>query len=85
MKIIQGGYIFPNYQKKKPQLIIDDEQLIFNKPSIYSKPSAVLKKGKLCKIKKCNKNWCKVNVENYKGWVKKRKFVGFVVNLFFIF
>ena len=62
--------------KRKAALIIDDEQLIFNKPSIYSKPSAVLKKGRLCKIKKCNKNWCKVNVENYKGWVKKESLWG---------
>ncbi len=57
--------------KKKAALIVDEDQLIFSKPSIYSKPSAVLKKGKLCRIKKCNENWCKVNVENYKGWVKK--------------
>jgi SH3-like domain-containing protein len=62
--------------KRKAALIIDDEQLIFNKPSIYSKPSVVLKKGRLCKIKKCNKNWCKVNVENYKGWVKKESLWG---------
>tara|TARA_Y100000768_G_scaffold197557_1_gene148452 strand:+ start:473 stop:916 length:444 start_codon:yes stop_codon:yes gene_type:complete len=57
--------------KKKAALIVDEDQLIFSKPSIYSKPSAVLKKGRLCRIKKCNENWCKVNVENYKGWVKK--------------
>merc|ERR1711991_637818 len=62
--------------KRKAALIIDDEQLIFNKPSIYSKPSAVLKEGRLVKIKKCNKNWCKVNVENYKGWVKKESLWG---------
>ena len=36
--------------KKKAALIIDDDQLIFSKPSIYSKPSAILKKGRLCKF-----------------------------------
>ncbi len=45
--------------------------LVFNSPSIYSKPSVVLKKGRLCKIKKCKKNWCKIKVENFEGWVKK--------------
>ena len=57
--------------KKKAALIIDDDQLIFSKPSIYSKPSAILKKGRLCKIHKCKDEWCKISVEKYKGWVKK--------------
>ena len=57
--------------KKKAAITIDDDQLIFNKPSIYSKPSAVLKKGRLCKVHKCKDEWCKISVEKYKGWVKK--------------
>ena len=57
--------------KKKAAIVIDDEQLIFNKPSIYSKPSVILKKGRLCKIFKCTDSWCKVKVSNYKGWIKK--------------
>ena len=62
--------------KKKAALIIDDDQLIFSKPSIYSKPSAILKKGRLCKIHKCKDEWCKVSVEKYKGWVKKNSLWG---------
>ena len=57
--------------KKKAALIIDDDQLIFSKPSIYSKPSAILKKGRLCRIHKCKDEWCKISVDKYKGWVKK--------------
>ena len=57
--------------KKKAAITIEDDQLLFDRPSIYSTPSAVLKKGKLCKIKKCKDNWCKVQVENFKGWIKK--------------
>ena len=45
--------------------------LIFNKPSIYSKPFAIIKKGRLCKIHKCKNDWCKISVEKYKGCVKK--------------
>ena len=37
--------------KKKAAITVDDNKLIFNKPSIYSKPNAILKKGRLCKIK----------------------------------
>ena len=57
--------------KKKAAITIENDQLIFNKPSIYSKPFAVIKKGRLCKIHKCKDKWCKVSVEKYKGWVKK--------------
>ena len=57
--------------KKKAAITIDDDQLIFSKPSIYSKPLAILKEGRLCKIHKCKDEWCKVSVEKYKGWVKK--------------
>ena len=57
--------------KKKAAITIDDDQLIFKKPSIYSKPLAILKEGRLCKIHRCKDEWCKVSVEKYKGWVKK--------------
>ena len=57
--------------KKKAAITIEDDQLVFDRPSIYSTPFVILKKGKLCKIKKCKDNWCKVQVENFKGWVKK--------------
>ena len=39
--------------KKKAALTIDDDVLVFNKPTIYSTPKVILKKGRLCKIKKC--------------------------------
>ncbi len=57
--------------KKKAAITIKDNLLIFNKPSVYSKPSAILKKGRLCKIRKCKKGWCKIRVGNFRGWVKK--------------
>ena len=62
--------------KKKAAITIEDDQLIFNKPSIYSKPFAILKKGRLCKIHKCKDNWCRISVGNYKGWVKKESLWG---------
>ena len=57
--------------KKKAAITIMEDQLIFKRPSFYSKPSAILKKGKLCRIHKCRDEWCKISVGKYKGWVKK--------------
>ena len=62
--------------KKKAAINIHDEQLIFNKPSIYSKPTAVIKKGRLCKIQKCREQWCKIKVDKFTGWVKKESLWG---------
>ena len=57
--------------KKKAAIVIDDDLIMFNNPTIYSKPIVILKKGKLSKIIKCKVEWCKAEVDNYKGWVKK--------------
>ncbi len=62
--------------KKKAAIVIDNDQIIFKKPSVYSKPSAILKKGRLCKINKCKDEWCKISVEKFKGWVKKESLWG---------
>ncbi len=57
--------------KKKAAITIDDDILVFSKPSIYSTPRVILKKGRLCIVKKCKDKWCKINVEKFKGWIKK--------------
>ncbi len=57
--------------KKKAAIVIEKELILFNKPTIFSKPIAILKKGRLTKIIKCKGEWCKAKAENYKGWLKK--------------
>ena len=64
--------------KKKAAITIDDDQLIFNRPSIFSRPLVVVEKGRLCKVQKCEKEWCKVKVANYKGWIKKKSLWGWL-------
>ncbi len=62
--------------KKKAAIIIDDDLILFNKSTIYSNPVAILKKGRLVRIKNCKENWCKVNTDEFKGWVKKESLWG---------
>ena len=57
--------------KKKAAIVINDELIVFNNPTIYSKPKVILNKGRFCLIVKCKNEWCKVKVDKYKGWVKK--------------
>ena len=62
--------------KKKSAINIDDNLILFKKPTIYSKPLAKLQKGKLCKVVKCKNEWCKIKIEKYVGWVKKESLWG---------
>ena len=63
--------------KKKAAIVIDDELIVFNKPSVYSTPTVILKKGRLSNIIKCTEDWCKIKIDEYKGWVKKISLWGF--------
>ena len=62
--------------KKKAAIVIDDEAYIFSSNTIYSKPLAISKRGKLLLIKKCKKNWCKITNKKLKGWIKKESLWG---------
>ena len=57
--------------KKKAAIVIDEKLIMFKNPTIYSKPIAILKRGRLTKIIKCKKIWCKAKSGKYKGWLKK--------------
>ena len=62
--------------KKKAAIVIDDDLILFNSSTMYSNPVAILKKGRLVRIKKCEVNWCKINTDKFKGWVKKESLWG---------
>ena len=57
--------------KKKATIVIDEELIMFSASTIYSNPVALIKKGRLLKIKKCKIEWCKVYSGEFNGWVKK--------------
>ena len=56
--------------KKKATIVIDEELIMFSASTIYSNPVALIKKGRLLKIKKCKIEWCKVYSGEFNGWVK---------------
>ena len=62
--------------RKKAALVLDGEVIMFENSTIFSKPLAVLKKGRLCLISKCKDDWCKIKVERFSGWVKKKSLWG---------
>ncbi len=62
--------------KKKAAIVIDGEAYIFSSNTIFSKPLAISKNGKLLLVKKCKKDWCKISSKNIKGWIKKESLWG---------
>ena len=49
---------------------------MFERATIYSNPVAILKKGRLVKINKCKKGWCKGKSSEFKGWIKNESLWG---------
>ena len=62
--------------KKKAAIVIDNKAYIFSSNTVYSKPLAISKNGKLLLVKKCKKDWCKISSKNIKGWIKKESLWG---------
>ena len=57
--------------KKKSEINIKNNSILFKKPTIYSKPIAKLESGRLILIKKCNQKWCKISSGKFIGWINK--------------
>ena len=66
-----GSIHISQLSKKKAAIVNNEELLVFKNPTVYSKPLAILEKGRLCIIKKCKEDWCKVEIDKFSGWVKK--------------
>ena len=57
--------------KKKSGINKKDNSIMYEKPTIYSKPLAKLERGRLVLIIKCKKKWCKTKTGNFTGWIIK--------------
>ena len=62
--------------KKKAAITTKDKIIIFKNSTVFSAPLAIVEKGRLCLIKKCKNEWCKIKTGKYSGWVKKESLWG---------
>ena len=62
--------------KKKSAINIKNNSVLFQKPTIYSKPIAKLEAGRLVLIKKCKVKWCKITSGGFEGWITKSSLWG---------
>ena len=71
-----SGWIHISQLQKSKSLVALNDTNIFKKASKFSKPLAKIKSGRLLLVKKCEKDWCKIQTEEYSGWVENRDLWG---------
>ena len=71
-----SGWIHWSQLKKINSIIPLEDKILFKKPSNFSKPLAIIKKGRILILQKCDRSWCKVKSENFKGWIKNKNIWG---------
>ena len=64
------GWIHVSQLKKSNSLVVTKKKIMFKRSSFFSKPVVWVDIGRLLIIKKCKKNWCKVQTKKYKGWIE---------------
>ena len=62
--------------KKKAAITLEDNIIVFNNSTLYSKPLVILARGRLCRVIKCKEQWCKIKVDKFVGWIKKESLWG---------
>ena len=75
-----SGWIHVSQLKKTNSVITLKDKIMFKKSTIFSKPIAKIKKGRLLVVKKCKIGWCKIETENFVGWVDTKNLWGTVIN-----
>ena len=73
-----SGWIHISQLKKINSVISTNDKILFKKPSSFAKPIAQIKKGRLLILQKCEKNWCKIKSNNFKGWIKNDNIWGLI-------
>ena len=73
-----SGWVHISQLKKINSVITLEDKLLFRKSSIFSRPIARIKKGRLLVVQKCENEWCRVETEDFKGWVDKVNLWGLI-------
>ena len=71
-----SGWIHSSQLKPINSIITLSDKILFKKPTIFSKPIAKIKKGRVLIVQNCQTNWCKIKTDNIKGWIERKNLWG---------
>ena len=57
-------------------LVETDMAQLHQRPDVASIPTALLERGVIARIRECQQDWCRLEVENARGWIEKRHLWG---------
>ena len=72
-----GGWIHISQLKKNNAVIATKDKILFKNPTSFAKPIALIKKGRLLILEKCEPKWCQITSREFQGWVKTDNIWGF--------
>ncbi len=71
-----SGWIHWSQLKPLNSIIPLNDKILFDKPTIFSKPIAKIKRGRMLVVQNCVGDWCKIKTNEYKGWIEKNNVWG---------
>ena len=71
-----SGWIHSSQLKQINSIITLSDKILFKRPTIFSKPIAKIKKGRVLIIQNCQTNWCEIKTNNIKGWIQRKNLWG---------
>ena len=71
-----SGWIHISQLKKINSIIPLKDKILFKKPSTFSKPLATIRKGRVLVVQVCKGNWCKINSQEFEGWIDNKNIWG---------
>ncbi len=71
-----SGWIHSSQLKPINSAISLNDKILFSKPTIFSKPVAKIKKGRVLIVQNCKIDWCKIKTGSFKGWIENNNLWG---------
>ena len=71
-----SGWIHSSQLKPINSAISLNDKILFSKPSIFSKPVAKIRKGRVLIVQNCKIDWCKIKTGSFKGWIENNNLWG---------
>ena len=65
-----SGWIHRSQLRTQNSIIPLKDKILFKRASNFSKPLAIVKKGRVLILQNCEGDWCKVKTGKFKGWIK---------------
>jgi SH3-like domain-containing protein len=73
----QEGWIHAAMLSQKRNIIVTGEKrTLYRRADATSPPVALLEPGIIAEIEDCNEEWCRVEVRNNRGWLRRGEFWG---------